>query len=370
MIKDLLTGKSPQERAVVKSQEISKLDHRGIFVSSEYGVKAEIQSLSEIVGGVEIFARAWKNGKQLGFGKDGSVDLERFAISNPPILVDDPNGDIIQESIHDITKAIKFRKLREDPIEAIRQSLAHTIKLVGKENSPIVKGKIGNTTSTFYAHANDGFLYIYNATYATARGAASASNIGTANALTDICFDYYDATQFYIMWRDFFNFLTGTTINGDTVNSAILSFFGGSAFSNPDSRSLVITESTQVDPTALSVDDFNNITLNTPTELADRMTFASWSTSAYNDLTLNASGLAMINTVSGGYTKFCPRHSGDVDNDPIPAIGGRYNEIQGYFTDETGTTKDPKLVVVHTAAAGIPNKIYQYNQAVNRASTY
>ena len=68
MIRDLLLNKSPQERAVIKGQEIAKLDHRGVFVSREYGLRVEILSLTAIPGGVEVFAKARKNGKPLGFG--------------------------------------------------------------------------------------------------------------------------------------------------------------------------------------------------------------------------------------------------------------------------------------------------------------
>src|SRR3972149_5045079 len=44
----------------------------------------------------------------------------------------------------------KQRKLREDPAEAIRQVIVHNVTLVGKENTKIILGKVGNTTSTFY----------------------------------------------------------------------------------------------------------------------------------------------------------------------------------------------------------------------------
>src|SRR3989344_2016473 len=60
------------------------------YTDPTYGVTREIQSVQKIEGGIEILARAWKDGKQLGFGKDGSVEIERFKIFNPPILVDDP----------------------------------------------------------------------------------------------------------------------------------------------------------------------------------------------------------------------------------------------------------------------------------------
>ena len=51
--------------------------------------------IEEIEGGIQIFAQAWNlDGTQVGFGKDGTVDIERFQIINPPILVPDENGDV------------------------------------------------------------------------------------------------------------------------------------------------------------------------------------------------------------------------------------------------------------------------------------
>src|SRR3990167_4725754 len=98
MINELLQNKTAIEKSRIKSEEISKLNHIGTYDDLRYGLKVEIQSLKaiEVNGshGVEIMARAWKGTKQLGF-VDGTVEIERFRIFNPPIVVDDPNGDII-----------------------------------------------------------------------------------------------------------------------------------------------------------------------------------------------------------------------------------------------------------------------------------
>ena len=159
MIKDLFLNKNSKEKSQIKSFEIAKLKHSGIYDSLQYGTKIEIigeVKAIEINGqhGIELFARAWRGTQQLGFGADGSVEIERFRIFNPPILVDDPNGTIIREWTDIITKEIKQRKLREDPIEAIRQVISHNAKIVGKDNGKIVTGKVGNTTSTFFPDYN------------------------------------------------------------------------------------------------------------------------------------------------------------------------------------------------------------------------
>src|SRR3990167_3637881 len=118
MLNKTIQNKSAIEKSRIKSQEIGKLNLTGEYSNFQYGLRIEIISKVEAIEvggshGIELFAKAWKNGKQMGFGKDGSVEIERFRIFNPPILVDDPNGTIIREWIDDMTKEKRQRKLRE-----------------------------------------------------------------------------------------------------------------------------------------------------------------------------------------------------------------------------------------------------------------
>jgi hypothetical protein len=116
----------------------------------------EIVSMRTIEGGVEVFARAWtKEGGQIGFGPDGTVDIERFQIINPPVLVADPAGSIVRTWTDNDTGRVKERRLREDAREALLQSLEHTLSVKKEKfgSTNIVPGKVGNTTSTFYPAA-------------------------------------------------------------------------------------------------------------------------------------------------------------------------------------------------------------------------
>src|SRR3989338_7388092 len=101
------------EKAGVKVCEMGKrgLEYAGEYTSSQYGVKIEIigeVKAIEVNGqhGVELFARAWRGTQQLGFGSDGSVEIERFRIFNPPILFDFANVTIIRESINPDTQLV------------------------------------------------------------------------------------------------------------------------------------------------------------------------------------------------------------------------------------------------------------------------
>src|SRR3990172_686508 len=133
--------------ADIKSIEISKLDLTGEFTGG--GVKVEIKSVSKFDGGIEVCARAWKDGKSLGLGDGGKFETERFLIHNHPILVPDDAGDVIRESIDEETGLPVIKRFREDPIEAVKQVLTDIISVTGKDRRNIVKGSVGNTTSTF-----------------------------------------------------------------------------------------------------------------------------------------------------------------------------------------------------------------------------
>src|SRR3990167_7852294 len=91
-IREMLVGKTAAARAAIKAREIAKLATRGRFVAQvQYGVDVELGQVEEITGGVQLLARAWRtsDGVAIGFGRDGSVEWERFRIYNPPIMVPD-----------------------------------------------------------------------------------------------------------------------------------------------------------------------------------------------------------------------------------------------------------------------------------------
>src|SRR3990167_2707071 len=191
MIQELLKNKTDGEKANIKGLEIAKMSfgarNNVKFSGADYDI--EIIGMNPIKGGVEVFAKAWDQNGQIGFGVDGTIDIERFVIINPPILVTDLNGDIIREYLDEHVGETKQRKLREDPILAILQSLTHTISVKKQkfDDRRIVKGKIGNTTLTAYPNASTGTAPIDSilhqtgvaATFATLTAGAGDGNANT-----------------------------------------------------------------------------------------------------------------------------------------------------------------------------------------------
>ena len=363
MINDLLQNKSAKEKAQIKVTEIAKFNHVGKFIEGD--LEIEIQSLSviEVNGqhGIEFFARAWKNGKQLGFS-DGSIEIERFRVFNPPVLVYDPNGDIIRTStIEGVTTTIK---LREDPIEAIRQDLVHTIGLVGKDSGKVILGKVGNTTSTFYPDADpestsvDGWVFraaaneSWNTIRTTTTGTGSSDNNNFVNFQVALSNDS-GGTNWRNMRRIIVLFDTSALPDTDTISSATLSLYASLVSAANWGQSIAINTSNPASNTAIADGDYDYGDFGT-TDLATRVLGSNITVDQYNDFALNASGLA--NITKTGVSKFGLRYSGDVDNAEPSNSAGQKDDTNAFLhADTAGTASDPKLVVVHSAAGGAAN---------------
>ena len=364
-----------EERAKIKTCEMAKrgTEFIGIYDSSQYGTKIEIIGdvkaieikkhevgdiffLGDTQHGIELFARAWRGTQQLGFGADGSVEIERFRIFNPPILVDDPNGTIIRESINPDTQLVVQRKLREDPIEAIRQVIAHNAKIVGKDNGKIVIGKVGNTTSTFYPDADpentsvDGYVSrgSVDETFSTLR---SGVGTGFQDSNTPIWVQIQSSAttnQWAAINRMIILFDTAALSDTDSINSATFSLYVVSqenAFGG--SPALDLVDSNPASNTGLANADYGNV--GTVLQ-ADAKLFSDITSSQYNDWTLNSTGLSNISITS--VSKFGMRIDGDVTNTaPMTWTSNNYQALQGSAADTAGTTQDPKLVVEHTSPA-------------------
>ena len=205
--------------------------------------------------------------------------------------------------------------------------------------------------ATFYPTAGAGDGILINTTgggssWATARGAAIASAINQA-ASGNTQNKFFGGGQ-YTCDRIFSPFDTSGIGGGATVSAGVYSLASSDIQSHVGNLTIGLVGTTQVDPDVLVVADYNNLTLNTPTEFATRLEHANISEvdGTYNDWTMNANGLAAVSL--SGFTKLAIRLSDDIDNS-TPAED---NTFRVYSSAEAGTTKDPKLVVTFTAAAG------------------
>lgn len=343
-------------RADKKGQEIAKLGDLARRTCGDFEV--EIRNFEAIDGGVQYEARAWDSqGNAVGFGKDGTVEWERFRVFNPPILV--PDGTKTQ--IDEFTEA---DNLKEDLTGALILDLAHTLKVKRLMFSPekIQSGKVGNTTLTAYpaAGANepvDGWTtqdygFGSGVAWSTIRGATGtgANATDTSNRVFEIQGGNNTSTDRWVqLTRSAYLFDT-SSIGTDNVDSAILSIYGvGKADGFAITPSVNIVSSALADPAALSAGDYDSFGT---TAFATAISYASWSTTAYNDFTLNASGIANIDKGGTSYFGAINDNYDRQDSEPSWVGGNELSFISGYYADQTGTTNDPKLVVEHSAAGG------------------
>ena len=330
-------------------------------------LEIEIVDSNIIEGGIEVFARAWRDGKQLGFGKDGTVDIERFRIFNPPILVDDPNGDIVIDNSYtdiDGNFVSNIRALREDPEQAIVDSLFNTISVMKNihDDSKIIPNKRGNTTSTCYAGGGDGGILGYQTEStpteplwdqlhdATTLGGTTSGLASTSASSGDtyVCRTVRkNITNGLQIGRSFFPIDTSALPDTDDISSAVFSVYG---FYVLDAITLGLVQTSQASTTALALSDWDTCgdAINNPTEGASRVAINSTS-ARYWDWTLNANGIGWISKT--GTTKLGLRTEEDIDDSyPTVTTDRRFNT---YYSESAGTANDPKLVVEH-AAGGSP----------------
>lgn len=346
MIFDLLKGKTPKERMEIKSSEIVKYDFVGQYTDED--ITIDIQSFGKILNGIQFYARAWKNGVQLGFGIDGTTEIERFRIINPPINIIESTGKTLVQTKNLKGEPVCFpsliSKLKEDPVRAITEAIVRIIKTNGKLGT-VILGTVGHTTSTYYA-TNDDTIHVEGAwgTWSTVHGATSgtvANSFGDNRGYVQISQD-----AGYEICRYFMEFAT-TDLVGETISSASIGItsHGNSCANLIDAAN--VYSSTHSSP--LVAGDYD---LCGTTAFSTAITENNWGADgALNTFSLNASGISNINLSSA--SKFSLRESNYEAPNTDPGSTGAYTCMGFYSSAAAGTTKDPVLTVVHTAAANI-----------------
>ena len=327
-IKELLVGNSTTN-CVIKCEALAAASTTGKYVTGD-GASIELTQVENLSGkGVSILARAWDvNGAPIGFGRDGSIEWERFRIYNPPIMVPDVDN------------------FKEDPLEALRQVIAHNVKLVGKPGANVTPGKIGNTTSTFFATLND--AYITNTavdTWANVRNAATGTGIDTTSSYGALAAGIQTPAGTMLIRRSIFVYDTSSIPDSDTIDSATNSHYiiDSSSSDNDGDDWINIYLATPADPAVLVTGDYDQVG---EVAQATQIDITSIATGAYKDWTLNATGLGNISKT--GNTILGAREGHDVLNSEV-LTDASGNIVNSRHADTAGTTQDPKLVVVHAA---------------------
>lgn len=152
-------------------------------------------------------------------------------------------------------------------------------------------------------------------------------------------------------------FDTSAIPDTDTISAVIYSIFGSNAVSAKTNTfvgytpSFHVCSSNPATNTALVNADYNLAVFGTTS--FGSITYANWSALAYNDITLDANGRANVSKTD--VSKFGFRNDADMNNSPPTWGASKVMQIGGFYADQTGTDKDPKLVVTHAAAVTAVN---------------
>lgn len=390
-----LAGKSAGDKAQIKSHEISKIGAITKTKNTRYGVDIEVVSISEMTRGVEVLVKAWDaNGRQYGFGSNGKIETERVRIINPPILIPDGTTTTVEwvDPVTGDSYTHPKDNFKEDLPGALLESLAQTIRLIGKDGKDIIKGTVGHTTTVVYPDADpettsaDGYT-VHNTGLDTngiswASLTAAAGTDGRANNAEDTAMGIRSAigsTWRYIA-RGVFLFDTSSIPDNDTIFSATLSLYGSDKQDNLSiSPNINIYSSNPATTTDVVAGDFDSLG---STDFSTPISYTNFSTSSYNNFPLNSSGIGSITKTN--ISKFGTRNSNYDALGIEPTWSSAVLSFMNVWQAETsGTTEDPKLTISHTATTGYTTVVsdidyaptgkisyIQYGSGVNTTYTY
>lgn len=361
-----LAGMSATERADFKAQELVRLNPIGQYERNGYQIEILSVTKRPINNVLQVVVKASKDGNKIGFSRAGTVELERFNIYNPPILVDDPNGTIGQV-IGDEKTGTHIRKLKEDPVEALKQVVAETILEVG-HNVPgrVIDGREGSTFSIFYAAAGVGAgsvdcrIEIIDgggqawSTIVTGAG-TSVSNTSTNGGL----YSEDNGTAWVENMRTFEDEAIAATIGTDTIVAATSSVTDADTFNDNTTHNFArvlavggaIQDAEQDECIASDYEDQNQTALASDTVID----LGSRTANVRIYLPHNAAGLAELASAVSGSRPARFVHEFDKDqSNTAPTLATAASYWYHIHADTAGTASDPKITIEHTAAAATP----------------
>lgn len=241
--------------------------------------------------------------------------------------------------------------------------LMHTWDLIADRLIP--EWSFGFSTLTVYPDPNieiatvDGYVGRDTdsetlSTIRTSAGTSADDNDPNSSGL----FTYLNTTlvsnTYNSLYRSITLFDTSSLTSGATISSAVLSIYVTFLYNNfPDSTTLNVAGATPASNTALSTTDYNEC----QTTSFGNFSVANGTDSspdAYQDITFNASGISSISKT--GVSKYSLQSGFDINNSATWQSNTTF-EVDAYAADQTGTSKDPKLVVTYTIASTVVKDI-------------
>lgn len=244
-------------------------------------------------------------------------------------------------------------------------------------NSP-VDGAISNDASD----TGEGGDFVWGWTTCRDASAGSSANVTNTSGYLLRSGGYgFPGSMTWNIVRGFFLFDTSSITSTPSIDSAVFSFCTNgtaptSAASNTSYNTVEVVNSSPASNDNLVVGDYDQRGSTSFASLA--FSSIAGTDGQYKDLTLNSSGKSNID--KGGISKFALITGYDLVGN-ISSGNASHASVSGYFADQTGTSKDPKLVVVyHIAYTSVltesvvvnsiaPTFLRQYNKTLSSTIT-
>jgi hypothetical protein len=197
-----------------------------------------------------------------------------------------------------------------------------------------------DTTTNYYAVTGDGFISAGDAVWATAR-AASTGTVETGDLTIFDALVYEDTG--YAIERAFIPINTSEVDDDAVITAAVFNFYV-TLIANDDNDGddyLALVQTSAADPDSLVGDDFDQCGNPTaPTEGSNQLDLGSVSVDAFNQLTLNATGRGWVSKT--GYTLLGMREGHDLTGNAVADAS-----FSGAQISSEATANDPYLAVTY-----------------------
>jgi hypothetical protein len=166
---------------------------------------------------------------------------------------------------------------------------------------------------------------------------------------SDTITDKYDIFSRGIIYFDISSIGTGNTITAVTVSVMPIDniFNGFSGYIN-------FVQGATASDSVIAASDYQ---LNTYTTKFTNDVSTSQTLDTYTNYIFNAAGIAYVSGQQGGIVRLCMKSVFDIDNSPPTWSSGIRDGIQGASSENTGTSKDPKITLTYTEPVASENNI-------------
>ncbi|MDY6953364.1 MAG: DUF2341 domain-containing protein, partial [Thermodesulfobacteriota bacterium] len=217
-------------------------------------------------------------------------------------------------------------------------------------------------TVTYYVGAGDGYVQKGNVTnWDTTHNATVGQLADSVDNKSFFCRTGMKPNGGkYIVTRAFFPFDTSGLPDTAVISDATLSLYVTAKQSgdNDSEDFLVVVQTTQASTSSLSTADFVDCgSVHSPIEGSNRVDIGNITINQYNSWSLNATGLGWISTT--GWTKLGMREGHDVLDHAYIGAADTKNRINGYWSEQSGTTYDPKLSLTYAIGITVSGRVFK-----------